>query len=211
MRLKCNGDKARKARQTEGNIRLQREVAGRVRRCLLLRWEDQKDLCPVLGLSEASICRYFNGERRMSFEMLLKLAGYLGVSAGYLLGEEGLSEEQLEYKVNRMKRLTEDDVAALEEEKAARRRRGRELEEARMEPFDSNDLDKLCECFERIIDGEADLSDVVQATRGSCSGPSVYRWFHTYLLEGRKGIEIMRRRLRCGRKPKNSVDKSESE
>lgn len=46
----------------------------------------QRDLAKQIGVQEATISRYVNGERRPAFEILGKMASALNVTSDYLLG-----------------------------------------------------------------------------------------------------------------------------
>ena len=47
-----------------------------------------KELGEALGCSESTISLYENGKREPSFETLLKMGEFFGVTVGYLLGNE---------------------------------------------------------------------------------------------------------------------------
>lgn len=48
----------------------------------------QKQLANELGVSQVTIARWETGNREPSFDMLIKIAKYFGVSTDYLLGLE---------------------------------------------------------------------------------------------------------------------------
>lgn len=53
-----------------------------------------KELGEALGCSESTISLYENGKREPSFEMLLKMGEFFGVTVDYLLGNEGKDPSQ---------------------------------------------------------------------------------------------------------------------
>lgn len=46
----------------------------------------QKELAAKIGVTEVTISRYLNGERKPQSDIIIKMAEYLGVSTDYLLG-----------------------------------------------------------------------------------------------------------------------------
>jgi transcriptional regulator with XRE-family HTH domain len=46
----------------------------------------QKELAKAIGVTEVTISRYLNGERKPRPDIIIKMADYLGVSTDYLLG-----------------------------------------------------------------------------------------------------------------------------
>ena len=77
-------------------------------------------MCLDLGLSKSTLSDIKNGRKKgISTTTAQKMAAYLNVSVGYLLGEEEQKEQPTEYdRLSEKKRLLMDFVMSVPDEKA---------------------------------------------------------------------------------------------
>ena len=72
---------------TRSDIKIQKEIGDRITQCLYVRYETQRELAELLGVSEATLSRYISGKHSIPYRHLFAIASHLGVSLAYLLGE----------------------------------------------------------------------------------------------------------------------------
>lgn len=63
------------------------EFHERVKKLRLERKVSQAEMARVLGIAQSVYARYETGDRKPSYETLVSLAAYFGVSTDYLLGK----------------------------------------------------------------------------------------------------------------------------
>ena len=64
-------------------------LAERLKECRKKKNVTQSEAARVFGIELRSYIRYETGESQPKLEMLVKIAGYYGVTTDYLLGVEG--------------------------------------------------------------------------------------------------------------------------
>ena len=171
-------------KHSEG-IMYQQGVGRLVRRCLRARWETQRELAWAVGVSESALSRYLNGSLTLTLDTLAKIAGHLGVSVGYLLGDQ----------------LTQAQLAA-EEERL--RQSALEYNAEIVNPFSPDDTERLMDCFDGVREGRLTIGSIRKATGVRAS---VLRgWFTAYCEGGKDGLMEKRKRRRS--RPKKAVDSS---
>lgn len=72
---------------TKKELQIQREIGGKICRCLYVRYETQRELAELLGVKESTLSRYISGKQSIPYRHLFAIASHLGVSVSYLLGE----------------------------------------------------------------------------------------------------------------------------
>lgn len=169
-------------KHSEG-IMYQQGVGRLVRRCLRARWETQRELAWAIGVSESALSRYLNGSLTLTLDTLAKIAGHLGVSVGYLLGDQ----------------LTQAQLAA-EEEKL--RQSALAFNAELLDPFSPDDMGKLMDRFDDVRERLLSIDSIHRATGVRAS---VLRGWFTAYCEGGKPKLMERKKKRRGR-PKKAVD-----
>jgi transcriptional regulator with XRE-family HTH domain len=67
-------------------VNMNKQVSERLEAILQEKNIKQKDLAANIGVTEVTISRYLNDERKPHLDIIIKMAEYLGVSTDYLLG-----------------------------------------------------------------------------------------------------------------------------
>lgn len=68
-------------------------IGKRIKKCLRVRFETQKELAGLLGIDEPLLSRYLSGAHSMPYSYIITIARHFNVSLEYLLGERDKKEK----------------------------------------------------------------------------------------------------------------------
>ena len=101
----------------------------RLRRIREQKQWSQTQLAEKAGLTPAAVSQIESDERQPSFNTLSKLAAALGVSVGYLVGDEAELPAELQAFFRDLEKLNSSDVQQLKDFAAFLRNKGRQSSE----------------------------------------------------------------------------------